>query len=495
MATPQDLLVALSRAYALTETLRGDDPELVEALDAAREMHEAIGWLVVRPGEHGFSVSQEEVPAPEGELADFRDALVGSRVQELRLQEPMVSEVLEDFLRRLRPTDAEEGISGSARFRGLEGAIGLSFGEGAASPLGMAGLVQHLFSAGEEELGASPSAEEWPGEEEEAPFRPALPSELEELLESFLSATGSRKVQLGEAIAAAGARLQEARDLGTLANLVEALSETSRGGPTDPEALDLATRLTTTAVASQLVGRLGSTRDEVERERLIRISAQLGREMALALADALGEARDRYQRRSFMDALAAHGPLAREMARRMVEDPRWYVVRNGVSLLGELGGKDVVSHLTTALANGDHRVRRETVKALAKLGGEDSAMLLLGMLDDPEGDVRAKACRALGVLKVGRAFKPLLKLLEKDNNEEVQVESLEALGKIGDPGAVPLIERRTVGRIFSRPSKEVRLAAYRALAGIGTPHARNLLLKATKDSDMDVRKLALGLME
>ena len=494
MATPQDLLVALSRAYALTETLRGDDPELVEALDAAGEMHEAIGWLVVRPGEHGFSVSQEEVPAPEGELADFRDALVGSRVQELRLQEPMASGVLEDFLRRLRPSDAEKSLSGSARFRGLEGAIGLSFGEGAASPLGMAGLVQRLFSAGEEEPGASPSAEEWMGEEE-APVRPALPSELEELLESFLSATGSRKVQLGEAIAAAGARLEEARDLGTLANLVEALSETSRGGPPDPEALDLATRLTTTGVASHLVGRLGSTREEVERKRLIRISAQLGREMALALADALGEARDRYQRRSFMDAMAAHGPLALEMAQTMVEDPRWYVVRNGVSLLGELGGEDVVSHLTTALANGDHRVRRETVKALAKLGGEDSAMLLLGMLDDPEGDVRAKACRALGVLKVGRAFKPLLKLLEKDNNEEVQVESLEALGKIGDPGAVPLIERRTVGRIFSRPSKEVRLAAYRALAGIGTPHARNLLLKATKDSDMDVRKLALGLME
>jgi hypothetical protein len=358
----------------------------------------------------------------------------------------------------------------------------------------MAGLVQRLFSAGEEEPGASPSAEEWMGEEE-APVRPALPSELEELLESFLSATGSRKVQLGEAIAAAGARLEEARDLGTLANLVEALSETPRGGRADPEGLDLATRLTTTGVASHLVGRLGSTREEVERKRLIRISAQLGREMALALADALGEARDRYQRRSFMDAMAAHGPLALEMAQRMVEDPRWYVVRNGVSLLGELGGEDVVSHLTTALANGDHRVRRETVKALAKLGGEDSAMLLLGMLDDPEGDVRAKACRALGVLKVGRAFKPLLKLLEKDNNEEVQVESLEALGKIGDPGAVPLIERRTVGRIFSRPSKEVRLAAYRALAGIGTPHARNLLLKATKDSDMDVRKLALGLME
>ena len=61
--------------------------------------------------------------------------------------------------------------------------------------------------------------------------------------------------------------------------------------------------------------------------------------------------------------------------------------------------------------------------------------------------------------------------------------------------AVPLIEKKAVGRLFSRPSKEIRLAAYRALGSIGTPHARDLLLKATRDSDLDVRKVALGLME
>ena len=92
-------------------------------------------------------------------------------------------------------------------------------------------------------------------------------------------------------------------------------------------------------------------------------------------------------------------------------------------------------------------------------------------------------------------MKPLLRVLEQDGNEEVQVESIQALGKLKDPGAVALIERKITGRFFSRPSKAVRLAGFRALASIGTPHAKNLLKKASKDSDPDVRRLALGLTD
>jgi HEAT repeat protein len=216
--------------------------------------------------------------------------------------------------------------------------------------------------------------------------------------------------------------------------------------------------------------------------------------MALALADALGEARDRSQRRIFLDALLAHGDLGLEVAQGMVEDPRWFVVRNGVALLGEIGGEDRVSYLTGPLANPDSRVRKETVLALSKIDGENARLLLLGMLDDPDPDVRAVACRAVGLLKMEKALRPLLKILDEDNHENVQVECLEALGKIEDPGAVPFIEKRAVGGLFSRPTTEIRVAAYRALAGIGTPRAKTLLKKAVTDSDPEVRSVAQSLM-
>jgi HEAT repeat protein len=178
----------------------------------------------------------------------------------------------------------------------------------------------------------------------------------------------------------------------------------------------------------------------------------------------------------------------------MLEDPRWFVVRNGVSIIGEMGSEEAVGQLTGSLANGDARVRKETVLALAKLGGQDAEQLLLGMLDDQDAGVRAMACRAAGVLGVEKSLRPLMTILDEDQDQDVQVECLQALGKLGDPGAVPLIEKRAVKGLFSRPSQEIRVAAYRALAGIGTPHAMSLLEKAATDSDPGVRTVVQALL-
>jgi len=494
MATPQDLLQAISRAFVLSDLRAPDDPALAEALGAAQEVHRALGWQVIRVEDEGFTVNQVPVTAGGEELFRFWATLAGARIREMRLQDPLPPDQLLDFLLRLKGPDGPESVPGSARFRGLEGFLGLSFRRGDRPPSGMVGSVEELFH-----LGVGGESEEGKGDVDTATIPPdeALPQEARELVEAFLGASGSQKTALGEAIAASAAHLREARDLGSVANLVEVLAEASEGGVRDSEALALAIRLTSTGVASHLIGRLGSTREEEDRQRLIGIYSGLGREMALALTDALGEARDRFQRRSFLEALVAQGEMAREMAERMVQDPRWYVGRNGVALLGELGEEGAVSNLTSTLANEDPRVRKETVMALAKMGGDDASTLLLGMLDDSDAEVRAKACWAAGVLKVEKAVKPLLALLEKENHEGVQVECLHALGKIGDPGAVPLVERKATGRrrFFSRSSKEIRMAAFRALAAIGTPHARSLLLKAAKDSDLEVRKLAVGLLE
>jgi HEAT repeat protein len=251
--------------------------------------------------------------------------------------------------------------------------------------------------------------------------------------------------------------------------------------------------MTTPAVASHIVARLGATRDETERSSLVHLISQVGMEGALALADALEESRDRFQRRAFLDAMVALGPMGLEMAERMVRDPRWFVVRNGVTVIGELGGEEAVTHLTATLANADSRVRRETVLSLAKVGGLDAEMLLLGMLNDGEPEVRAAACRGLGALKSDRALRSLLGAL-KDHDPGVQVDCLRALGQIGDPGAVRLVEKRALGGLFSRPTQEVRIAAFRALAGIGTPQALRTLEKGAMDRDQGVRTIVRALM-
>jgi HEAT repeat protein len=146
-----------------------------------------------------------------------------------------------------------------------------------------------------------------------------------------------------------------------------------------------------------------------------------------------------------------------------------------------------VELITTALAHTDARVRREALLALAKVGGDDAGLLVHGMIEDPDPDVRLAAAMAAGALKVERALKPLLALLENESEESVVAGILRALGQLGDPGAVNAIEKRAVGSFFSRPPTEVRIAAYRALHNIGTPHAKELIRDAAEDKDPEVR--------
>jgi HEAT repeat protein len=499
MATPQDLLSALARAYALSETRFSGAPESVEALEKVREIQGEIGWLVVRVQPEGFTAGGEVIPDLYEEYGPFQVALEDAGILELRLQEVMESGVLEEFFRRLHPYSATEGTLPSARFRGLAGDVGLSFREPQAALPGMVGAVQDLFQTPasgfqDSEGGAArwSSAASVSTAESFSPDRVLSPELVEEVgtyLDSYDLLRSESEMRLRDGAAV----LIKSRNVASLSELVQLLAESAGSDPWDEEAIELAREFTTPAAASYLVARLGAAGHEDERDRLSRVLSRIGREGALALADALVESRDRSERRSFLDAMVTQGPLALEMAQRMVGDPRWFVVRNGVAVLGELGGEDAVTHLTATLANGDIRVRKETILSLARVGGADAETLLLGMLEDGEAAVRAAACRALGALGTHRAYRPLLQLLN-DDEEDVQVDCLQALGQIGDTGAVQLIEKKAMGGLFSRPPREIRIAAFRALASIATPRALATLEKGVKDRDPAVRAVTRGLV-
>lgn len=612
MSASNNLLPALSRALNLTKTRSSGDPELLRALEEVRKVQEREGWTVLRVDDpevwDGLAVEEED---DEWDTEAFREALDSAGIQELRLQEPLEPDLLQDFLSRLLTSQDAPGESPSLRFLGLEDALGLSFRSTGAVPVGMAASIQRLFSPGEDtppsetparepptqdlrqeplllspgaggsgertltagtgEAGletrpplseegedaeaalpdeeeepvaalpdedeepeaALPDADEeaeaalpddedlepaLPGEEEEPEaalpdeedVEPSLsdepqdaflsPEELAEMIRAYGEASGDERERLAEEIRAEGVRRREARDITALTDMVEMLGDACvvSSSPARARELEaLAAAFTTPTVASRIVGRLGEVRDEEERARYLAMVPHLGNEVVEALGDALVEARGRYQRRVFMDALVALGAAGMQRAQEMVDDPRWFVVRNGVAILGEMGAEaeEAVSHITGTLANPDPRVRLESVRALGKLGGEDAEMLLLGMLNDQDPEVRAAACRSVGVLKVEKALKPLLQLLEEDQDEDVRVGALQALGQIGDPGAVPVIEKRALGGLFSRPGRDVRIAAYRALAGIGTPKARTLLEKARSVSDREVRAVVEALLQ
>jgi len=188
------------------------------------------------------------------------------------------------------------------------------------------------------------------------------------------------------------------------------------------------------------------------------------------------------------------GPAALPAVEAIMDDPRWFVVRNGIRVLREIGGARAVASITGALGRPEPKLRREALLALARIGGEDAGMLAYGMLEDPDASVRAAAAVAVGRTRLERAVRPLIRLLHEEDDLEVLVEALRALGELGDPGAVQAIERHATGSFLRRPPPELRIAAYGALHRIGTPRARRLLNQAVDDRSPEVRSEARRLL-
>lgn len=320
----------------------------------------------------------------------------------------------------------------------------------------------------------------------------ADPDALRAAVDAFLRADVSERDAAARAVRESAGPLREAGALDALADAVERLALESSDSEQEATAA-MAQFLLTPGVASRLVARLGASREERRRVDLMKVTRRMGREMAVAIADALSDTTDRFARRTFMEAMVSMGPAGMAVVESMVEDSRWFVVRNAVAILGEVGGERAIELLTSALAHADSRVRREALLALAKVGAgnesavEDAGLLVYGMIEDPDPDVRLAAAMAAGALKVERALRPLIKLLDEENDSDVVVGILRALGQLGDPGAVQAIEKRAGTGFFSRPPTDVRIAAYRALHAIGTPHARSLLEAAREDKDPEVR--------
>lgn len=310
---------------------------------------------------------------------------------------------------------------------------------------------------------------------------------LMEAVSVYLLGASDQRPALAEAVSAA---VEEARSLNALDGLAEALDKLLVHTVPDPEAEAFAREIMSPAVESRMAIRLGFVKDEARRKALIQAYSGLGDSMAEVISDALSATDDRSARSTYVSALVALGRSGMRVVERMVKDSRWFVVRNGVAVLGEVGGEEAVGLLTGTLANEDARVRRETVLSLARIGGKDASGLVVGMLDDAEPAVRAAAARAVSVLKVEDGHRQLMEIVEQGDEDAVIEQALRALGQLGDPAAVPVIEKHAVGSFFSKPPTEIRIAALSALGAIGTPHAMSVVEGAGSDKDADIRSAA-----
>lgn len=142
--------------------------------------------------------------------------------------------------------------------------------------------------------------------------------------------------------------------------------------------------------------------------------------------------------------------------------------RDAQDALAELGPRAVPA-LLSGLNHDSPDVRVAVVQLLGRLSSSDDRIVgrLTDGLQDQEYRVRFTCINVLGELGPdARDAVPALMQLSADAHPQTRTVVLEALGKIGDPQAVPLLKR-----CLSTEESECQIAAIRALGAIG-PQAK-----------------------
>lgn len=210
----------------------------------------------------------------------------------------------------------------------------------------------------------------------------------------------------------------------------------------------------------------------VENQAARRLLDALGPLAIEPLLEQLAEEQDMSVRKSIVDLLSE---IARDYIPELgahVSDPRWFVVRNVVSILGSARTSAVLPYLERTLRHADGRVRRETIRACSGISDRIAHEMLIAALTDDEAQNVQLAARYLGAASVRGAAPALEQVARGDGrgNRDLapRVEAIEALGRLGAVEALPALEsiagKRSI--IGASRARELRAAAESAIAHI-----------------------------
>ena len=224
-----------------------------------------------------------------------------------------------------------------------------------------------------------------------------------------------------------------------------------------------------------------------ENEAMLdRLCAVIGHSLAYPLIQRLCVAESLHARKAIAIALTRSGVAALPALIPMLKDERWYVVRNMVTILGEIGSVEAVSALQLVVRHPEPKVRKEIIKALLKINSQGAAQTIISLLDDEDEEVVWQAIYSLGTIRSRAAVRPLLEILTVPDaflkELALKKNALAAIGRIGDRQAtatlLDIIGRR--GWLAPGRWQELKIATAAALGQLGDETAIPLLKKLAR---------------
>ena len=205
-----------------------------------------------------------------------------------------------------------------------------------------------------------------------------------------------------------------------------------------------------------------------------------------------------FERRNLIQIMVGFGEHARGLVESYLYDERWYVVRNMVTILGQIGNERSLGPLMRIINHDEVRIQREVIHALTKIGGKQVIVFLLKLLEDAETQLAIIIINALGVLGDTMATAPLVDIARKRDilyrNYELRKEAINNLGRLKSTEAINALGKILLKAEFlgGLRNEDLRISAAKALGRIGGEEAVAYLISAAKNRDRTIRRAAEG---
>jgi len=240
-----------------------------------------------------------------------------------------------------------------------------------------------------------------------------------------------------------------------------------------------------------------------DRTLLIQLFARAGDAGVATLVNRLLTTDDALSRRAYFDSIVAMDVGSAQLFDALL-DSRWFVVRNAAALLGEMGVEYADESLIPLLQHADERIRIAVARALMRLRTVKAMQALHAVIDDRQPEVRRLAAAAFGLTgaNAGSGVRPpaarLSAALERETDEDVALEMLAALGRLGSADAVQRLLRIALpaspdmtGAVASDGRDSwLRVAALEALVRARGAQMRPVIDALLNDGDPEVAAAA-----
>jgi HEAT repeat protein len=256
--------------------------------------------------------------------------------------------------------------------------------------------------------------------------------------------------------------------------------------------------------SSALIRAFGEVMDsgaEFETSLIEDFSGILSKKAIPHLIAILGELKNMASRKTVISILTELGREAPGMIARGLADKRWYVVRNIIYILRQIGDRSVLEYLTRSVRHSDIRVRKEAIRALGEMGSGEVINILRDCIHDPDESIRISAVRAIGQIGTALSRKIILEEIQskpfREKGFTEKKEYFEALSRWPDETTVELlVEILRKSPFFKRAKHDETRAAAAFCAGIiKARKAEHVLMKLRSSKNRLLREHVISALQ